>query len=367
MNKSAQLFVTFGLLSIYGVRAFGAADSVEAAESAQERFLKEAPQQWLEYRRIIARHTEGTSKSSYSDVLGERKVFRQWDTFSAIDSDRQLMRYDNTDSGLLGSDQIETHRSDVFNPRYRFRVKSTGPGDKRWSIREAKKNVPWHVPDDLLGRNSMLPMLQCENSVFGKVILEICLGQRIGTAWLPLLVASSDFKLVRATDFGDEGQFVKIEFEFEPTEETGGGANVRSGMAVLDPKRYWLIREVEAEAAFSYGRGMVKVTNEFTDGEFPVPFVSRHVLRRSCAMTNGEDPKPLEEEWVYDLVLREVTDPDETQFELPAFGLPDPYPPREELDPSPWRLPLVGLSIVLVLFVVLAGRAVARRRATGGS
>ena len=342
--------------------------AVEAAESARDRFLKEAPKQWLEYRRTIARHTEATSKNSIYKCLGERKLTAQSECTFILGLDRQCVR-------VLFEDSAE-----ACNPKYRFNLKAGR--DKQWAIERLRMDASWRVPDDLIGRNALRPMVMGEDTTFGSTIEGACVGQMLWAAWFPLMVLSSDFRLIRATDLGDDGQLVKVEFEFEPTKPTGGAACARSGMVVLDTKRYWLIHEAEVGAAetqrsVSYRRGTLKVTNEFKefmDGKVSVPFVSRQVLHVSFPKTTLAKNRQIENEYVSDVDMHVATNLDEKQFTLSAFGLPEPdklqiplhQSQQSEEKETSWMLWL-GLGIIAMGLAVLAGRCIAKHRCQGKS
>jgi hypothetical protein len=213
------------------------------------------------------------------------------------------------------------------------------------------------MPADLIGRDRGKSPVKGENGTFGMAIGMACTGQMLWGGWFPLMVSSPDFRLVRVTDMRGDGELAKVEFEFEPKGLTGGNAPARSGVVVLDAKRYWLIREAETRARGVYGEGSLKISNEFTDGKLPVPFVSRCTIRIVIPKHGQFDGKRYQGDLVWHVDMHDAPDLDSRKFTLTAYGFPEPSFAR----PGGARLWLAFTSVVVILlgFAVVAFR---RRR-----
>jgi hypothetical protein len=301
-----------------------AAASLAADQSLEDRFLKEAPAKWLEYRQILARHTEGRAKGTNANGLGDKKVFGKWERSFALNIDGDVARASVVDFENRLAQSVE-----AFNPDYRFRL-TAGRGGQ-WTI-DRLRTGSRAIPEDLIGRNSHRPLLLGEDSTFGSAIGLACVGQQVGGAWLPHLVAAPQFRLIRATPVEGAGGLVNVEFEFEPKELTGGSASARSGTLVLDSKRYWLIREADTEATFMFApseedalvavRGTLKIRNDFSNAKLPVPYVSHEVLTEACE--KNAQGKPWKEVYVTAVEMHDAPKIDARQFTLSAYGLPEP-------------------------------------------
>jgi hypothetical protein len=318
-----------------------------ALESAEERFVREAPQKWMEYRKVISHHTEGTIKQVIYNLLENKRVVSKKEYNFTVNLDNKSLRSSNDENG------------EACNAEYSFMVR-IGSGDN-WRIEDFRKN-PTHFPPDLMGHNKMFPMVLSELTPFGDVMSAACKGQKLWEAWFPYIVAAPAFKLKKAEYVRDNTRVVRIEYEFEPTEKTGGAAPCRSGMVILDTKRYWQICQAETETvAFHKGvirRGKLRIESEFNDDNMPVPFVWHQIWHDSRPKSG--DAKQQEYEWVFDIDMRSVPNPDKKQFTLSSFGLPEPRPIHKE--GINWLL-YFGLGF-LSLICIFVARFIRRRHST---
>ena len=348
---------------ICGLSLFWAGHPVtEAAESARYRFLKEAPRQWLEYRRIIARNTAGTLNCSLYSFVGERRLITQYKNTFVFNFDHKCVR--------LLSEVDNKNIGKVCNSKYRFDIRVGS--DSKWILERIRMAGLWSVPDDLIGRHPVSPIIKGDNTTtFGAAMEAVCRGQMLWGGWFPLMVSSPEFRLVRVAYLEDNERLAKVEFEFEPTKSTGGNAPARSGMVVLDTERYWLIREAETQAMYSFGRGKLKVSNQLADGKLRVPYVSHQVMQLSCP--RNTDGKEWGEEYVSDFDMYDAVIVDEKQFTLSAFGLPEPdqLHSRSEQSQSPSPAGLLWmhwfiLTIVVICLTIFIRRYISRLYQTKG-
>ena len=321
------------------------ASLLDGAEPAQERFLKEAPQKWLEYRKLVASHTEGTCRMTDSNCLGKKEVVASSEASFALGLDQQGVRLIARDSIYTSNEHTEEGRA--CNRKYSFSV-ARATADDKWVITGLKASTPFAAPDDLIGTTKGYSLLGGDGT-FVSAIGFACLGLKIWNAWLPMLVASQDFKVVRVSELGGNSHLVRVEFTFEPKGKTGGSAPGRSGVIILDPGRYWLLSRAETSAKFSFGRGALVVANEFSsysDGTLSIPYVSHQVLRVSAPKAIKD--KPWEEQYVSEVTLSELEDRDEKQFALSYFGLPEP-----SLGGRKWAFRIcLALTTVLVFVLI---------------
>jgi hypothetical protein len=364
MNRAGLNILCLLCVAVWGTFAGSREHCVAAASRpAQERFVKEAAGQWLEYRKLVSRHVELTTECRCYENRPRRKLVLYSKGSSLLDFDKKCAR-DTYDQGLEdGGKRLAIGRAS--NPKYHFEVER-GQGST-WLVREVVISPP-RIPDDLIGRDrdpGSVNVSGDTTTVYSSVIGGACLGQTLWGTWLPLLVLSPDFKLIRATYMGNEGELVKVEFQFEPKERTRGNAPARSGMVVLDTRRYWLIREAETKANFNYvaavgqdktptiatATGKLKIVNTFgsyTDGALSVPFVSHQVMRVSNP--NDGEGNPREDDWITDMEMHAAPSIDPKEFTLSAFGLPEPGEVRHNRPWLFWAVLFLLTSITLLVY-----------------
>ncbi len=307
--------------SLCGACDFRALTASAADQSVEDRFLKEAPTKWLEYRQIVARHTEGRAKSSWEFTSGRKYV---GDASFALNIEGKAARVK-----FVRFEKGQAKTVEALNPEYRFRLAPGNGG--QWIIQQIRTGART-IPADLIGRHFKFP-LRGEEGTFADAIGCACLGQTFNAEWFPRLLDSSDFRVVRATDVKGERGLVKVEFKFQPAGPTGGGPDLRSGTIVLDAKRYWLVREVDAQAAFMAGsekrglvplKGTLTIRNKIVDGKMPVPYVSHQVITTAGAEDAEGKPTPWKTILVTDVEMHDAPKIDSRQFRLSAYGLPEP-------------------------------------------
>jgi hypothetical protein len=313
------LAVIFSCL-LRGQDSLSTCSSSAAEPSPEERFLKEAPEKWAEYRQIVSRHVEGRSNAaSHVDFVGKTKHGNwdpTWETAFVLNVVGERSRAKSILFENGQPKQVET-----FNPDYHVEL-TMGRGG--WTIDWLRMGAT-AIPDDLIRAQASRPLLTYEDSTFGSAMRRACLGQCLGAAWLPRLVASADFHVTHVSAVGHEG-LVKVEFSFEPSGNIEKTVFVRSGFMILDSKRYWLLREADTAAHFVWatneGRGTLSIKHEFSNANMPIPYVSRHVY--TATSEKGYDEKPWKHVATETVAMRDVPDIDPKQFTLSAYGLPEP-------------------------------------------
>jgi hypothetical protein len=151
----------------------------------------------------------------------------------------------------------------------------------------------------------------------------------IGRQFLPEMIREEHFHLkeVHPLRRGDE-ELARLEFDYRPARIENNPE--RGGWAVLDPARYWIVREFEVEGEWpdlykdgkptflSKGTIAREVYSRESTAGWPIPV--RSVYRQQGIGPTG--PADLrattEHEW------REQQDIPEAEFALTAFGIPEP-------------------------------------------
>jgi hypothetical protein len=208
------------------------------------------------------------------------------------------------------------------------------------------------MPPDLIGGPSDGPAADVGFGPFNHAMQTTCRGMVLRSTWLPRMVRSREFKVSRTTKEDRGG--IKVEFSYEPR-NPGSNDYVRSGWIVVDPSRYWLVRNAEVKVRYGpVERGVNVISNEFDDKVMPFPVVTRQVQKES--VTDGN--RSVVNETVYECELHAV-EKDDAQYTLSAFGLPEPFP-----TPSPWQRwrPIICLIAIAVLTLVLIWRRLQRER-----
>ena len=132
--------------------------------SLEERFLKEAPEKWLEYRQIVARHTEGRAKGTNLIDYGDKKRWTgEWDRSFALNVGEK-----QASARIVNFDKDAPQSAEGFNPHYAFQL-AAGRGGK-WTIERLRTGVT-AVPDDLMGRHARYPLVMGDHTTpFGSAM-----------------------------------------------------------------------------------------------------------------------------------------------------------------------------------------------------
>jgi hypothetical protein len=183
-------------------------------------------------------------------------------------------------------------------------------------------------------------------------------------ARLMKIAASDAFQVHGARAVKREGEdLVELSFSYMPTDEKAVREEVRipRGTLLLDPSRYWLLREAEFEASWPLGEvGKNTVRFDFDDSIASVPLVRKYTSRVIGAPTPGSKAESYgltavdyQREITFD--LRRIEAPSERDFTLSAFGLPEPYQPE-----NAWLWWMLGIGLALIAGAYLWRRAAAR-------
>ncbi len=248
-----------------------------------------------------------------------------------------------------GKQDYQTFEIFGTNPKYAF------------ALRRNTSTSPWTVSQLIDRSNNKLPpafedhfdTFQRGNNQLVKVSRKYPLVE---------VIRKPQFRVVRCRRVQQDGDdLVEVVFDY-PHKVEKGGNDIQRGTLLLDPQRFWCLRSFEIQKA-SEVEGY-RGTEQFqvlelgeTDQSLPVP--KRAVTKNTVVFDNGIGNT---QEWrfEYDLsVPRRL--PDDDEFTLTAFGLPEP-PGLEWKGPTRWYL-WVGLAGIVCLVLGAAIHRFRRRKA----
>jgi len=319
------------------------AQSQEQDESLKRRFLQEAPGQWEEYVRRTGR-LQG--KYSFHRAMSlHNTTFLEEYEYKSNDNGKRLTRVYERNEGESGTKE---HDEEVFgiNPHYAFQL-GRKSANSPWAVRQlvdlSKESGPErHVSMFELHARLMAEPVKLDHDLLGEAV-----GQ-------------PTFRVVRCQTIQREGEeLVEVLFSYPHEENPRPPYNrAQSGTLVLDPKRFWLVRSCDLKASSGTINKQVKGIVS-TSKSLPIPkLVAREELWTFTAEQVAKG-LPANNKWAnreeYDLD-EPVRLPDDEEFTLTAFGLPEPSG-VEGKRPTRWYL-WVGLAGIgcLVLSAVFAWR-----------
>ncbi|MEW4531420.1 hypothetical protein [Maioricimonas sp. JC845] len=281
-----------------------------ADDDLKQRFLSEAPEAWSQYR-VRAEHIQGAVTFTQTNRGSSERALRS--------TERQITVFDR--NALVISER-ENRNSEYLktavgvNSDYAFRVQFDSDA-RQWVLTDLDRDVQ----DVELSSLAEGP----KELALGLV----CRGMRVFGTWLPEMVSEPGFRVNQVLTF-EQGstQLVRVEFDYEPQQHRNNP--VRGGTILLDPSRYWLIREAKVRAFWMPGEeGTITVQVEYADDEVnSFPLLTRYVAHVD-AQLSGDRAKEagineVHHDWVWNFDLRELENASERDFTLAAFGLPEP-------------------------------------------
>jgi len=303
----------------------------------KERFLNEAPKAWAEYREF-AEHMRGTRRAR---LELEKKGVRNNTGKFVIDG--PLARRGPSKSGRL----------QATNSDYAFVIRKNRDTGQ-WQLKRLER---------VGGPLGLAQEFRDDVRKYGAGGLRVYLG-----CWLDRMVKQDGFRLQDVEPVMRNGeQLARVTFFYEPPKEEWGHNPVRDGWVLLDPQRYWLLREAETKA-YSMGQlGTITVRCEYDDGKAPFPILKRHV---STAKSTGLTPEgrkagyKIGEASTFDIRfdMEPFHEADEADFKLSAYGLPEPPPPASKSGWN-WWLTVTLAGLALLIIGILLYRRTARRKA----
>jgi hypothetical protein len=181
---------------------------------------------------------------------------------------------------------------------------------------------------------------------------------------LEMLFAQPRFQITKISlDAGFGPEYVRIEFENERSRQSTSQefCPIRRGMLILDTSNYWCLRKAKVEADNGDARGTIEVSNEYvSDSGFPIPKQVTHRLEY-----NNPDGTKIGSTGttIHDLV-KTSTLPDEAEFTLSAFGMPEPQGIVWDRKPR-YHLWIIGTGAVLLAMGLLIHRRLRLKKQQG--
>ena len=317
------------------------------------RFLTEAPKAWEEYRSFAERLSGTfTAQTAVIELDGKRIPVGGTTRFDIKQKeDHHLFAYEQ-----VAQPTSEEARAQAANPRYAFRL--TRPkGKTDWMLSQLDLKI---LDGSTVDRDGQPLQERIHHSV----------ARHFEVDWLPLssVIRQPTFKVLRATAVNrDSRELVRIDFDNGhplPTGKNYAGRYItlQSGSLLFDPDHYWCLAEsrIMRDSASGDDSGPFQRPNETTyeyrEGTGRFPILTRVVSRIKpipAKKTSGSDG--LSE---YD--LRESPEPEDEEFTLTAYGLPEPVGMELPRRSRAWLW--FSLGGVAVLAVGLVLRRIARRR-----
>ncbi|MBI1915383.1 MAG: hypothetical protein HYS12_11700 [Planctomycetes bacterium] len=331
----------------------------QESSSLKERFLTEAPKAWEDYwafaERLSGTHTW---QSTHTEPNGKVFLTTTWKYQVKQKDDHRLFAVEVVE----GSGSLPT-RVEAANPRYAFQL--TRPeGKTDWILSKLDLKV-LDGSTVSLGGLSLRELIR--EQISGHFVAE--------RHTLAYLIRRPTFKVLRASAVTRDGrELVRIDFDnahpwVTPSERSKFPKKyppfdpVQSGSLLLDPDHSWCLAESEIVEEWMKPdnsgpfRRPVKYIYEYREGTDRFPILTRIVTQ---AKRNPE-LNVRGWEFLFEFDLRESPEPEDEEFTLTAYGLPEPVGMELPRRSRAWLW--FGLAAVAVLGVGFLFRRAARRRA----
>lgn len=317
------------LFLIPAMIVFGSPDPARCDDdpSLRQAFLGEAPGQWGEYLRFTSKLCGAGEYRSTS----EGKKGSHWKFEFRQNSSCKLLAVEWIfPSSLSGrSDRL------VHNQRYAFEVRKK-PGAGSWVATELVTTQPLGSSRSFDGSES-----QCKAHSARLLCLD-------NSQFLPELLTRRTFRLLSVSRVNLGGaNLVKVIFECPHPPEEEPGATIQAGTLVLDPEDHWVLRQASLQCKYRPPNAQVDVYR--SEEEFQGrPYQTGFLVPVSFTHNVIRDKSPGYEQIVnYDLSVPDKP-PEDEEFTLSAYGLPEPFDVAPPARPR-WYLWVIG--IVLVSFL----------------
>jgi hypothetical protein len=308
------------------------------AESLEARFLREAPAAWARYAELV-RELQGVYSFDFSQTYRRARARRQQELKK--NKNAKLLTI-TSESGSDTDNKGAATQVYGVNPNYAFKLRQNASGS--WAIT---------VLVDLRGKQ---PLSAFEDQFTGFEHGAIQLV-RLRNETLLEMVRKPEFKVVRSRRVPDiPDELVEVTFDYaHAVDERQPGNPVQRGVLVLDAGRDWCLRSYEVQTT---DKGSMKLRAlELNDTPLGISVPKRTLLENDFILDDerGENRQTFR----YEFDLKALSKlPDDREFTLSAFGLPEP---RE----AAWRAKSVPLYVWIALcggVFLLLGIALRRRQ-----
>jgi hypothetical protein len=306
----------------------------DSSEVLKDRFFREAPSAWEEYRLFAAR-LQGTVDTTKT-VNGQTSATRQLE-YKSNSACKLVVAQERPPEGTVG-------RVHAFNAVYGF------------TLSRRSSDAPW-VMENLLTGDKRYDRDEWEVNRWPNLL--VCIHPWIAS--LPDLIRQPTFRVLKASAVHQGGrELVQIDFDNTHPWPTDGTRPlpIQGGSLVLDPDRLWTLGGCTLQN--KYPRVDTTVRGEY---ELRDPSAKYSVPRRFMIVQEEHAPGRGERRttrlvWDYD--LKEVSRlPGDEEFTLTAFGLPEPAGLPGAGRSAPWHL-WFGLAAFAGLALAVGCRRAAR-------
>lgn len=163
----------------------------------------------------------------------------------------------------------------------------------------------------------------------------------------PFTLLDEGFSIKKVAGVKQDGQdLVKIEFRYQPP-KSADRRPLRGGWVLLDPSRFWTIRQFDVETQWGEksGRHLATFTYRVSNG---FPMIEKIVNQPTIGEVSAV-------EFVYDFDLHEG-DPPDSDFTLSAFGFPEPKGAPLPDKGMPWIVWIAAVAVASLLLGTLLRR-----------
>jgi hypothetical protein len=307
------------------------AQAAKSATDLSQRFITEAPSSWAKYLEFCGK-LQGTVRTDWQNLKRKERNFRATRKISqnarcAIQSVEVL--------SSRGTEEVVA----VANARYGFRLK--------------KLNGNW-----LLDRLNPQPDVDIDGLSVRRVVSNwTAMPVYCYDFFLVDMVKDSRFSIASCQEVNkDHESLIQVVFNFpNPINPKKFVTPIQSGSLLLDPRRYWSVREYVANCKWLGNRvGRYNAVYSYDEGPQGFPIV--RTMSSTLKMVPDDGSGIIDK---HEFVL-EVPNklPDDAEFTLSAFGLPEPAGFQTR---TPWYIWAFSLGLLSIAAGV--GLAWYRRRA----
>jgi hypothetical protein len=315
------------------------------SDDLRKRFMEEAPAQWAKYQELMA-NVQGVISSEYSSTEPRQNGSTRIEY--KVGSGGKLRVYQS----LLPIDAGNSVCA--FNSKYAFTLTRKTAGDSWVLTFQERINRDGKIPEKV-----SRPISWAMSSVAGLTHLYI--------ENLIEMVRKPYFRVISVAPVKtNSGELVEITFDYQHKVGDSEGNKpynpVQSGLMVLDPANFWLLRSCQLNLSYSNSKRKATRVDEYVTSSM-VPLPKRSVRTEEDVPLNGPASYKLSVTSDFDLRLPSTL-PDESEFTLSAFGMAEPAGIHWST-PTPLFLWIFLVAASLLVVAVVVG--LLKRRLFGGT
>jgi hypothetical protein len=319
----------------------------ENDDALKQRFLQEAPLQWERYvqevEMVQGNYVVHTTFGFNNATVQNQDEYRRNQTGKIVQTIYQRH---------AGGKKEYAEQCFGMNARYAFELRRNRPGSD-WVFVGYSDLRKESIPEQL---NFHMQGLSKLNTLLVRLDWEL----------LSEAVRQPSFRVERCKAIQRDGEeLVEVVFAYPHAEsKTPPWNRAQGGTLLLDPKRFWVVRHSELK---TNGGTIKKHLSEMaeTSDSVPIPKLfeeeSRHTFTAE-QVTKGFPPKTTNKtRYEFDLHKPNPL-PDDEEFTLRAFGLPEPKGLETPRKPSRWWLWFILMALASLALGVYARHRLGRRK-----